>query len=95
MSDVKKIENLTFEFVYVTPSDDIFNFSGLIKSIDWDSEMALVDITPDGIVVWDRLTGCSHLSFPVSLINLIRSTENVSSKSYNQLLQLLKLNYRS
>jgi hypothetical protein len=86
------LEKLTFEFA--ASSNGVRSlFSGAITSVNWDLKSALVDITPDGVSYWSELFDSPPTSVIVSLNNLICNTEKVSSMSYSQLLDLVKLHY--
>lgn len=86
------LEKLTFEFL--TRTDDVSAlFSGTIINVNWELKSALVDITPDGVSYWSELFNSEPTSVIVSLNNLICNTEKVSSMSYNELLDLVKITY--
>lgn len=86
------LEKLTFEFS-ASSGDTQALFSGTITNVNWDLESALVDITPDGVSYWTELFNKPFTSVTVSLNNLIHNTEKVSSESYDQLLDLVKITY--
>ena len=80
----------TFEF----DKDGIF-FSGKIQSIDWEKNIALVNITDDGKSYWKENFNSNGEKEKVPLASLLIATEKVSSYSYSELESMLKDTYKT
>ena len=78
----------TFEF-----KKEEFNCGGTIQSIDWNTNIAVVDITDDSKSFWKENFNSEGKGELVSVSNLITETEKVSSYSYSELENMLKEAY--
>lgn len=78
----------TFEF-----KKEGLSFSGMIKSIDWNKNIALVEIPDDGKHFWEENFGSNGKNEEVSLDSLLDETEKVSSYTNKELRSMLKKVY--
>lgn len=68
-------------------------WAGIIQSVDFKSETAIVDITSDGISCWKKVSSESPKSIEVPVFNLVRHTVCVSRHSYDELMKIIEERY--